>query len=35
VHLPCFNRAGVEHHAFRQYARGGVMNVWFIPPDRS
>jgi hypothetical protein len=35
VHLPCFGRAGVEHHAFRQYARGGVMNVWSIPPARS
>jgi hypothetical protein len=32
VHLPCSDRRGGEHHAFRQYARGGVMNVWLVPP---
>lgn len=30
VDLACFGRPGVRHDAFRQYARGGVMNVWYV-----
>ena len=33
VDLSCLERSGVEHHRFRQYARGDEMNVWFVPPD--
>jgi len=29
--IPCTQRRGVRHVRFRQYARGGEMNVWFIP----
>ena len=32
VDVPCLRRAGVEHFRFREYAAGGVMNVWFVPP---
>jgi hypothetical protein len=32
IHLSCFDRTGVEPTAFRQYARGDVMNVWLVPP---
>jgi hypothetical protein len=32
VDLPCLDRAGVEHHHFRQYARGGETDVWLVPP---
>ena len=32
VQVSCLGRSGVEHHRFRQYARGGEMNVWFVPP---
>ena len=34
VDIPCLDRPGVEHHRFRQYARGDEMNVWFVPPER-
>jgi hypothetical protein len=34
VEIPCLERSGVEHHRFRQYARGDEMNVWFVPPER-
>ena len=34
VEVPCLERSGVEHHRFRQYARGNEMNVWFVPPER-
>jgi hypothetical protein len=34
VELSCLERAGVQHHRFRQYARGDEMNVWFVPPGR-
>jgi hypothetical protein len=34
VEVPCLERSGVEHHGFRQYARGDEMNVWFVPPER-
>ena len=30
--VSCLTRAGVVHHRFEQYARGGEMNVWIIPP---
>ena len=33
VDVPCLKRPGVEHHRFRQYARGDEMNVWFVPPS--
>jgi len=32
VDLPCLERAGVRHHRFEQYARGGELNVWLVPP---
>jgi hypothetical protein len=32
VDVPCLERPGVQHERFRQYARGGEMNVWFVPP---
>jgi len=32
VEIPCLTRAGVVHHRFEQYARGGEMNVWVVPP---
>jgi hypothetical protein len=32
VVVPCLDRAGVQHHRFRQYARGGETNVWLVPP---
>ena len=32
VGVPCLARAGVVHFQFRQYARGGSMNVWIVPP---
>lgn len=31
VAVPCLDRIGVRHYRFRQYARGGEMNVWFVP----
>jgi hypothetical protein len=33
VDVPCLDRGGVQHYRFRQYARGGEMNVWFVPLD--
>ena len=33
VPVPCLARAGVQHYRFRQYARGGEMNVWFVPAE--
>lgn len=32
VELPCLGRSGVERFRHRQYARGGEMNVWIVPP---
>jgi hypothetical protein len=32
--LPCTDRAGVRHYRFKQYARGGRIDVWLIPPKR-
>lgn len=32
VEVTCLRRRGVEHHRFEQYARGGEMNVWLVPP---
>jgi hypothetical protein len=32
VDVPCLDRAGVRHEVFEQYARGGHIDVWFIPP---
>jgi hypothetical protein len=29
---PCLDRPGVRHETFEQYARGGRIDVWFIPP---
>lgn len=31
VEVPCLDRPGVRHVRFKQYARGGEMNVWFVP----
>jgi hypothetical protein len=30
--LPCHERAGVRHRRLRQYARGGRIDVWLVPP---
>jgi hypothetical protein len=35
VIIPCTQRKGARHYRFRQYARGGEIRVWFIPPARS
>ncbi len=32
VDVPCLTRPGVELHRIRQYARGGEIDVWFVPP---
>jgi hypothetical protein len=32
VSVPCLDRAGVRHDRFEQYARGGRIDVWSIPP---
>ena len=32
VSIPCLSRPGVRHDVFRQYARGGRMDVWLVPP---
>jgi hypothetical protein len=32
---PCLARNDAAHYRFKQYTRGGEMNVWFIPPRRS
>jgi hypothetical protein len=32
VDVPCLDRAGVRRGRFRQYARGGEIDVWFVPP---
>ncbi|MBM2821315.1 MAG: hypothetical protein HW413_61 [Thermoleophilia bacterium] len=32
VTIYCTQRKGARHFRFRQYARGGEMNVWFVPP---
>jgi MFS family permease len=31
VDVPCLGRPGVQHHRFEQYARGGEIDVWFVP----
>ena len=30
--VPCVRRAGTRHYDFRQYTRGGRIDVWMIPP---
>ncbi len=32
VEVSCLDRAGTRHFRARQYARGGEMNVWLVPP---
>ena len=32
VDVPCLNRPGTHHYRFEQYARGGEIDVWFVPP---
>jgi hypothetical protein len=32
VRVSCLRRPGVQHEMFRQYTRGGQMDVWYIPP---
>lgn len=34
VDVPCLRRAGVRHYRFRQYRRGGEINIWFVPPPQ-
>jgi hypothetical protein len=31
--LPCLSRPGAQLHRFRQYARGGEIDVWLVPPQ--
>jgi hypothetical protein len=33
VEVPCLTRPGVRSAVFRQYARGGQMGVWYVPPS--
>jgi hypothetical protein len=33
VRVACLSRPGVRHDGFRQYARGGRMDVWLVPPE--
>jgi hypothetical protein len=35
VDVPCTARAGTRHYTFRQYARMGRIDVWFIPPKQT
>jgi hypothetical protein len=35
VDVPCTARAGTRHFTFRQYARTGRIDVWFIPPKQT
>jgi hypothetical protein len=30
--IPCLERDGVQHDRFAQYARGGEIDVWLVPP---
>jgi hypothetical protein len=30
--IPCLTREGVRHYVFKQYTRGGEMDVWLVPP---
>ena len=32
VEVPCTSRAGAHHRRFEQYARGGRLDVWLVPP---
>jgi hypothetical protein len=32
VDASCLDRAGTRHFRARQYARGGEMNIWLVPP---
>jgi hypothetical protein len=32
VSIPCLEREGVRHQRFAQYARGGRIDVWLVPP---
>jgi hypothetical protein len=32
VDIPCLTRRGVRHFRYRQYTRGGEIDVWFVPP---
>jgi hypothetical protein len=32
VHVPCLDRPGTRHYGLEQYARGGRIDVWFVPP---
>ena len=34
VTIPCTEREGAQHVRLEQYARGGEINVWLIPPAR-
>jgi hypothetical protein len=33
VDIPCLARPGVRQLRFRQYTRGGEIDVWFVPPE--
>jgi hypothetical protein len=34
VDVACLGRPGVRQYRLRQYARGGEIDVWFVPPAR-
>ena len=35
ISMPCPDRDGLRHTRFDQYARGGAIDMWVIPPDGS
>ena len=34
VAVPCLRRSGATLAVLRQYARGGKISVWLVPPER-
>ena len=32
IEVRCLSRPGTEHYSLRQYARGGEISVWIVPP---
>ena len=33
ISMPCLDRTGLRHTRFDQYARGGAIDMWMIPPS--
>jgi len=34
VTVPCLSRSGTTLTVLRQYARGGKISVWLVPPEQ-